>query len=117
MRYNGAYANKDCLEEAQQQFTVLAWTGSQSVRLEGIEISLGRIYSLSESKAIVQQWPLLEARMMRQHHCRRSLHSNVDLVVRQSPVSKEMNTEAEEATSLEAGRSRLRNLSECCREF
>jgi hypothetical protein len=37
----------------------------------------------------------------RSFHCYMSLHSNAELFVRQSPASKDVNKEAEEATSLE----------------
>jgi hypothetical protein len=35
-------------------------------------------------------------------HCCKSLRSNAELVVKQSMASKDVNTEVEEATSLEA---------------
>jgi hypothetical protein len=35
-------------------------------------------------------------------HCFKPLRSNAELVVRQSSVSKDVNTEAEQATALEA---------------
>jgi hypothetical protein len=44
-----------------------------------------------------------------------------ELVVRQSPASKDLNTEAEEATALEADirrqPDRLRRLNACCSEL
>jgi hypothetical protein len=35
-------------------------------------------------------------------HCSKPLHTKTELVVRQSPASKDLNTEAEEVTALEA---------------
>jgi hypothetical protein len=54
----------------------------------------------SESEA-VRQSHLVKSREVEEPHCCKPLHSNAELVVRQSPASKDMNTEAEEATALE----------------
>jgi hypothetical protein len=50
----------------------------------------------------VRQSPLGEASEAEEPHCFKSLRNNAELVVRESPASKDVNMEAERTTVLEA---------------
>jgi hypothetical protein len=52
-------------------------------------------------EAAERQLPLVEVWEMEEPHCCKLLCCNTELVVRQSPASKEVNTEAKEAILLE----------------
>jgi hypothetical protein len=55
----------------------------------------------SDSEAIVSR-PWWRRGRRKRPHCFKSLRSNAELVVKLSPASKDVNTEAEEAMALEA---------------
>jgi hypothetical protein len=60
----------------------------------------------------VRQSSLVKRQEAEKPRCCKSLRSNAELVVRESPASKGVNTEAQKATSLEAAGRRYQTTGE-----